>query len=183
MLNEKWPLTKRIISPMSVLSVIRAWTESLALRDTRNNVSTDCKVRGRCWRLKVDGVLLPGAKNFVPYQCPSPKMAQKSAGAFIDNFLPRLSGLYNRWCGERWWCGGQRCSSTCYCAGTEHPTVRWRTWTTTTTTPPVKHAREPGSGAAWWKASGTSSSSTPTLRESTKTHDNNNLHQPPRPPS
>ena len=42
--------------------------------------------------------VLSGAKNFVPYQCPSPKMAQKSAGAFIDNFLPRLSGLYNRWC-------------------------------------------------------------------------------------
>merc|ERR550525_259083 len=39
---------------------------------------------------------LQGAKNFVPYQCPSPKMAQKSAGAFIDNFLPRLSGLYSR---------------------------------------------------------------------------------------
>lgn len=39
---------------------------------------------------------LQGGKNFVPYQCPSPKMAQKSAGAFIDNFLPRLSGLYNR---------------------------------------------------------------------------------------
>ena len=40
--------------------------------------------------------MLLGAKNFVPYQCPSPKMAQKSAGAFIDNFLPRLSGLYSR---------------------------------------------------------------------------------------
>jgi len=38
---------------------------------------------------------LQGAsRNFVPYQCPSPKMAQKSAGAFIDNFLPRLSDLY-----------------------------------------------------------------------------------------
>jgi len=41
---------------------------------------------------------LKGAKtsNFEPYQCPSPKMAQKSAGAFIDTFLPRLSELYRR---------------------------------------------------------------------------------------
>ena len=43
-----------------------------------------------------DESVVTGAKNFVPYQCPSPKMAQKSAGAFIDNFLPRLSSLYNR---------------------------------------------------------------------------------------
>ena len=123
--------------------------------------------------------MLPGGKNFVPYQCPSPKMAQKSAGAFIDNFLPRLSGLYNRWRS-----GGEWSLSTCYCAGTEHPTMRWRTWITTTTTPPTtKHGREAGSGAAWWRASGTSSSSTLTLRESIITNDNNNRHQPPPPPS
>ena len=56
------------------------------------------RLQGKDEMLKAEGVmrLLSGAKNFVPYQCPSPKMAQKSAGAFIDNFLPRLSSLYNR---------------------------------------------------------------------------------------
>ena len=40
--------------------------------------------------------ILLGAKsrNFHPYQCPSPKMAQKSAGAFMESFQNRISDMY-----------------------------------------------------------------------------------------
>ena len=33
-------------------------------------------------------------RNFHPYQCPSPKMAQKSAGAFMESFQNRISDIY-----------------------------------------------------------------------------------------
>lgn len=34
------------------------------------------------------------SRNFHPYQCPSPKMAQKSAGAFMESFQNRISDMY-----------------------------------------------------------------------------------------
>jgi len=36
------------------------------------------------------------SRNFQPYQCPSPKMAQKSAGALIESFQSRITDLYSR---------------------------------------------------------------------------------------
>lgn len=34
------------------------------------------------------------SRNFSPYQCPSPSMAHKSAGAFIGSFQSKLSDIY-----------------------------------------------------------------------------------------
>ena len=36
------------------------------------------------------------SRNFQPYQCPSPKMAQRSAGSLIESFQSRITEMY-RW--------------------------------------------------------------------------------------
>ena len=66
----------------------------------RHKKNCEDRLKGKCCRHTVKFVqvivIVEGGKSssFEPYQCPSPKMAQKSAGAFIDNFLPRLSQMY-----------------------------------------------------------------------------------------
>ena len=36
------------------------------------------------------------SRNFQPYQCPSPKMAQRSAGSLMESFQSRITEMY-RW--------------------------------------------------------------------------------------
>ena len=47
---------------------------------------------------KVFRFFFSGAKsrNFQPYQCPSPKMAQRSAGSLMESFQSRITEMY-RW--------------------------------------------------------------------------------------